>query len=378
MSDIPYLGPWFGAGGVLAWIAAVAAVTGTIAAIATIAGGDRWPGNRAAAIAVGAVPAALLVVAGLASVAIVERARHRIIAGIPGGPMVAVDTFVQWMADAESQLLLAGLLVVGVPLAAGALVRSLRTTGWPVPALAAAIAAIAVVTGLGLAAAAWPLVWDWSSFGILRGTAAAWERTQQARLGVLATALAAAVLAGAAAVVLGRRRQVAGTGSWTAAVAVALLGALAWWGTRARAHDAANPLSSSRDGVVAWPLSARVPEVATCGELSAAPVLEIDARAPGEAVLDGRRLDGAMLAQDLETLRRNWRMLHPNRPFPGTLLIVADRSIRPAALVPWLEVAHRAEYRDARRVVIQRVVQRTATLHGRVVYRMCDVPLQTR
>jgi biopolymer transport protein ExbD len=54
-------------------------------------------------------------------------------------------------------------------------------------------------------------------------------------------------------------------------------------------------------------------------------------------MLDGRRMaDTASLAstaeltrieqlvQDLETLRRNWTILHPSQPFPGTVIIQAD------------------------------------------------------
>jgi biopolymer transport protein ExbD len=33
------------------------------------------------------------------------------------------------------------------------------------------------------------------------------------------------------------------------------------------------------------------------------------------------------LIQDLETLQRNWNILHPREPFPGTVIIQADREI---------------------------------------------------
>jgi biopolymer transport protein ExbD len=56
--------------------------------------------------------------------------------------------------------------------------------------------------------------------------------------------------------------------------------------------------------------------------------------------LDGRRMADTQtlaasaglerieqLVQDLETLRRNWNILHPREPFPGTVIIQADRAI---------------------------------------------------
>jgi biopolymer transport protein ExbD len=72
-------------------------------------------------------------------------------------------------------------------------------------------------------------------------------------------------------------------------------------------------------------------------ELELAPIVAIDERT---VTLDGRRMaDTATLAAtpgverieqlvtDLETLRRNWNILHPREPFPGTVIIQADRSI---------------------------------------------------
>jgi biopolymer transport protein ExbD len=33
------------------------------------------------------------------------------------------------------------------------------------------------------------------------------------------------------------------------------------------------------------------------------------------------------LIQDLETLKRNWSILHPTEPFAGTVILQADRNI---------------------------------------------------
>src|SRR6185369_16836997 len=68
-----------------------------------------------------------------------------------------------------------------------------------------------------------------------------------------------------------------------------------------------------------------------------APVLAID---PQTVTLDGRRMaDTATLAHaaglervdaivnDLETLHRNWTILHPHDAFPGRVILQADRSV---------------------------------------------------
>jgi biopolymer transport protein ExbD len=68
-----------------------------------------------------------------------------------------------------------------------------------------------------------------------------------------------------------------------------------------------------------------------------APVIAVD---PIVVTLDGRRMaDTATLAadpkverieqmiQDLETLKRNWSILHPQEPFPGQVVLQADVSI---------------------------------------------------
>jgi len=80
-----------------------------------------------------------------------------------------------------------------------------------------------------------------------------------------------------------------------------------------------------------------MPKAANVSDLEISPVISVDTVV---VTLDGRRMaDTATLAatpkverieeliQDLETLKRNWAILHPTEPFPGQVIIQADISI---------------------------------------------------
>ena len=80
-----------------------------------------------------------------------------------------------------------------------------------------------------------------------------------------------------------------------------------------------------------------MPKAGNVVNLDIAPIIAID---PIVVTLDGRRMaDTATLAadpkverieqliQDLETLKRNWSILHPQEPFPGQVIMQADVSI---------------------------------------------------
>jgi biopolymer transport protein ExbD len=80
-----------------------------------------------------------------------------------------------------------------------------------------------------------------------------------------------------------------------------------------------------------------MPKAANVVNVEIAPVIAVD---PIVVTLDGRRMaDTATLAadpkverieqliQDLETLKRNWSILHPQEPFPGQVIMQADVSI---------------------------------------------------
>ncbi len=80
-----------------------------------------------------------------------------------------------------------------------------------------------------------------------------------------------------------------------------------------------------------------MPSAANVTMLEISPIIAIN---PQVVTLDGRRMaDTATLGQspqverieqliqDLETLKRNWSILHPTSPFPGTVIVQADISI---------------------------------------------------
>ncbi|MCS6798355.1 MAG: biopolymer transporter ExbD [Myxococcota bacterium] len=81
----------------------------------------------------------------------------------------------------------------------------------------------------------------------------------------------------------------------------------------------------------------RMPDATNVAELEIAPIIAIN---PQVVTLDGRRMADTQtlaanpqmerieqLIQDLETLKRNWSILHPNETFRGDVIIQADRNI---------------------------------------------------
>lgn len=80
-----------------------------------------------------------------------------------------------------------------------------------------------------------------------------------------------------------------------------------------------------------------MPEAINATRLEIAPIISID---PVVVALDGRRIaDTQSLASDakmtrieplienLQTVKRNWSMLHPQEPFPGMVVMQADKKI---------------------------------------------------
>ncbi len=80
-----------------------------------------------------------------------------------------------------------------------------------------------------------------------------------------------------------------------------------------------------------------MPVAANTIDLEIAPIVAID---PEVVTLDNRRMADTdtlasspnlerieQLVQDLETMRRNWSVLHPREPFPGTIILQADRNV---------------------------------------------------
>jgi biopolymer transport protein ExbD len=95
--------------------------------------------------------------------------------------------------------------------------------------------------------------------------------------------------------------------------------------------------SFSATGDIGQPVGLRMPSAEHAEDLELAPVITVDARM---VTLDGRRVaDTSTVAQtvglqrieqlvgDLERTRANWALLHASQPFPGRVIIQADRSI---------------------------------------------------
>jgi len=97
-------------------------------------------------------------------------------------------------------------------------------------------------------------------------------------------------------------------------------------------------ISFSASGeLLAQKANLKMPKAANVAEIEISPVIAVD---PIVVTLDGRRMaDTATLAadpkverieqliQDLETLKRNWSILHPQEPCPGQVIMQADVSI---------------------------------------------------
>jgi biopolymer transport protein ExbD len=94
-------------------------------------------------------------------------------------------------------------------------------------------------------------------------------------------------------------------------------------------------ISFSASGeLLAQKASLKMPKAENVVDIEISPVISVDAVV---VTLDGRRMaDTATLAadprverieqliQDLETLKRNWSILHPQEPFPGQVIMQAD------------------------------------------------------
>jgi len=101
-----------------------------------------------------------------------------------------------------------------------------------------------------------------------------------------------------------------------------------------------------------------VPKAEHTKVLEVAPVLAVDATT---VVLDGRRVaDTSSLTSDpkverieplidlLETLKRNWSVLHPQEEFPGALTVQADMAIDYRVIKKLMFAAAQAGYPNVR------------------------------
>jgi biopolymer transport protein ExbD len=120
---------------------------------------------------------------------------------------------------------------------------------------------------------------------------------------------------------------------------------------------------SSTGELVAQRNGLHIPNADNTQPLEAAPVLVVDA---ATVILDGRRVaDTGTLAADprierieplialLETLKRNWNVLHPREEFPGALIMQADVSIDYRVIKKLMFAAAQAGYPNVRFAVTQ-------------------------
>jgi biopolymer transport protein ExbD len=97
-----------------------------------------------------------------------------------------------------------------------------------------------------------------------------------------------------------------------------------------------------------------MPKATNVSTLEISPVIAVDQYV---VTLDGRRMaDTATLAsspkvermeqmiQDLETLKRNWSILHPQEPFPGHIIMQADVNIDYRVIKKIMFSAAQAQY----------------------------------
>ena len=119
---------------------------------------------------------------------------------------------------------------------------------------------------------------------------------------------------------------------------------------------------SSTGELVTQRTGLHVPHAEHTKRLELAPVLSVDAVS---VVLDGRRVaDTVALASDpkteriepliaqLDTLKRNWSVLHPREQFPGALIMQADVAIDFRVIKKLMFAAAQAGYPNLRFAVI--------------------------
>lgn len=134
---------------------------------------------------------------------------------------------------------------------------------------------------------------------------------------------------------LTRGRRVGWRG--TAFALAVLLGAVALSrSTAALAHDTHHPVRAA-DHSGRWPCGDPYDGLPPTEAPPIAPLFTLCS--PDRPRLDGRNMSPEQLHADLDTLRRNWAILHPREPFDGTLLVEVAPNVATEALAPYLAVA---------------------------------------
>jgi hypothetical protein len=175
-------------------------------------------------------------------------------------------------------------------------------------------------------------------------------------------------------VVVARAPRVGAVAS-VAAIGVLLLGLSAFALTRARAYDGAHPLQDLGVSVLAGKAVANLaPHPGAGCSQDYGPLLGIQR---GQAQLNGIALrDPLELANELEKLRSNFRLLHGDDQRPPAALLAIDRDVSTQQLAPWLLALVRGGMPSLKLVVARKQLTETKTLGVLDRTRGCTLALE--
>ncbi|MGE0786382.1 MAG: hypothetical protein AB7S26_11995 [Sandaracinaceae bacterium] len=260
-------------------------------------------------------------------------------------------------------------LALAIPGTALAYARAFRRVG-PLFLMAAAVSI----------AAAFAVGWlDAERLTLLRsiGPHEAWRAAGAEWATLRLAPVVVALLCMPALVFLRWRSHVSWTTSWRApaiAGSLAALAALAFISTRGHAADARRwtPLATRTGTWVAPSELASIPSSA-CVEPAIAPVLDLREEV---ARLDGMRVDPETTRENLATMRRNWRILHPRGEPLDVVRLIAPLEREWPELEPYLVAAYRAGLTRARFVFRRPAIAHTDVRGPIDAPRGCDVPVR--
>lgn len=346
-----------------------------------IVGGPRARGRARALVM---APAALLMPFSLGSLAFFVMAQRAVAPAwaMQQYPLTPFPVMPPWLGEDRGLFLLMLVSAVALPGALFAFARVASTR--PARAALRGLALVALSTG---GVSAWVLhakrlgleacQYGWVRPGLVIRTAFA-ELTEVLDLAVLAPVAVAAL---ALVFVLARRLR---TGepivrTWAGAagaLSVFVLGLSAFALTRGHATDRHHPLNLAlaadsthrRIDAPTWVDRAR------CGKRTILPTVEL----LGSVM----RLDGYSVVNDLElidrleTIGRNWRVLHPGEPFPREVRLFVAPSAPQDGLRRVLKLVAEAGIRRARFVLAVPEPLRSETLGTIEVRRHCELPVR--
>ena len=375
-----------GTAGIAGWVWLGALVTSAIASIAVLVVA-RGRATVGAGLTVVTSVMALGALAGAwaATISLASWARSRVLGGASG--MFGIERYAMIHLDIVMVTIAPVALFVLTALAFSAVAvawsRTVRPIGaaWALAGSLAAPLFVALIQVLGWGADVRATFARLASVAgsdqtrlIAEELPRAHERWLSGQFPIAVTAAVAVAIGAVAAVVAARAGTRAGWPNVAGAVLLFVGGLAAFSSTRGHAADARLVMPRHVSSIVDQDLR-ETPHDATCrGEPEIAPVLSV---APDAVRLDGRSVDPETLEQDLETMKRNWGILHPGRPLdPYPLILVLPSEARLPALDAYFEAASRAGV-DLLYVVAHRVVVlETATRGSIEVVRPCFVAVR--